>query len=106
MHKNNKFDEQEITNIIPRHIKPTKLQNQINLIIYYTKLKTSNFVVKNNTNSPKPFLNKTYIVYEFTCSFWDCLTENSIKPNTYVGHTTTTLSFHLTYHLFDIMSCC
>ena len=39
-----------------RICKPAESQKQINLIIYYTKFKTSNIIVKNNTNSPKtPF---------------------------------------------------
>ena len=51
MHYNYKLDGQARTNIIKRHIKPIKKQKQIKLIIYYTKSKTSNFIVKNNTNS-------------------------------------------------------
>ena len=54
MHKTIKKDEQVITNVINRHIKPTKPQKQIKLIIYNTKYKTSNLIVKNNTNSPNP----------------------------------------------------
>ena len=47
MHKNYKLDEQVMTNI-----KPTEPQKQIKLIIYYTKFKTSNLIVKNNTTPP------------------------------------------------------
>ena len=54
MYKNYKVDEQVITNIIQRHIKPTKPQKQIKLIIHYTRFKIYNLVIKNNTNSPKP----------------------------------------------------
>ena len=53
MYNNYKLDEQAITNII----KPIKMQKQIKLIIYYTKFKTSNLIVKNNTNSAKIHLN-------------------------------------------------
>ena len=28
--------------------------------------------------------------------------KNNVTPNIYIGHTTTTLSRHLTYHLSDI----
>ena len=52
MHYNNKLGEQAITNLIKRHIKPTEKQKQIKLI-NYTKSKTSNLIVKNNTNSAK-----------------------------------------------------
>ena len=102
MNKNYKVDEQVITNIILRHIKPTE---QIKLIIYYTKFKTSNLIVKNYTNSPSPQkkpLTQTNAVYKFTCPLRECFSKNDITPNTYIGHTTTTLSRCFTYHLSDI----
>ena len=55
MHKNCKEDEQVITNVIHRHIKPIEPQKQIKLIIYYTKSKTSNLIDKitqTSLNSP------------------------------------------------------
>ena len=52
MHNNYKLDEQAITNIIKRHIKP--IEKQIKLIIYDTKFKTPNLIVKNSENTPKP----------------------------------------------------
>ena len=64
MHNNYKLDEQAITNILKRHIKPIEKQKQIKLI-YYTKFKTSNLIIKNNTNSAKIHLNKTNVVYKF-----------------------------------------
>ena len=90
-----------ITNIIHWHIKHIEQQNQIKLIIYYTRFKTSNLIVKNNTNLPKTFLNKTNVVYKFTYPFQVCLSENKIF-DTYIGHTMTTLSCCLTYHLSDV----
>ena len=53
MHKNYLVDEQIITNVIHRHTKPTEPQKQIKLIIYNTKFKTYNLIVKNYTNPPK-----------------------------------------------------
>ena len=64
------------------------------IIIYYTKFKTSNLIVKNNTNSVKIYLNQTNIVYKFICPFWEFLLKN--KNNSYIGYTTTTLSCCLT----------
>ena len=49
MHYSYKIDERAITNIIKRHIKPIKKQKNLKLIIYYSKFKTSNLIVKNNT---------------------------------------------------------
>ena len=90
---------QIIINIIKRNIKPTEQQKHIKLIIYYTKFKTSNLIVKNNTNSPKTLLNQTNVVYKFICPLCECIPKN--KFNTYIGHTTTTLFCRLTYHLSD-----
>ena len=102
MHKNYKLHKQVITNILQRHIKPTEPQKQIKLIIYYTKFKTPNLIVKNNTNPPQTHLTQTNVLYEFTCPFWESFLENNITPNIYICHTTTTLTRHLTYHLPDI----
>ena len=61
MHYNYKLDEQAITNIIknPKQIK----------LIYYTKFKTSNLIVKNNTNSAKILLNQTNVVNKLIYPF-------------------------------------
>ena len=63
-----------------RHIKPTEPQKRIKLIIYNTKLKTSNLIVMNNTNSPKTPLNQSNVEYQFTCPFRECLSENNLTP--------------------------
>ena len=65
MHYHNTLDERAITNIIKRLIKPIEKQKQIKLLIYYTKYKTSNFIVKNDTNYAKILLHQTNIVYKF-----------------------------------------
>ena len=65
MHYNYKLDKQAITNIIKRHIRPIKKQKQIKLIIYFTKFKTSNLIVKNNTNSAKIHLTQINVVSKF-----------------------------------------
>ena len=99
MYNNYKLEEQTITNFIKRYIKPIEKQKQIKLIIYYTKFKTSNLIVKNNTNSAKIYLNQTNVVYKFICLFQECIPKN--KTNSYIGYTTTTLSHHLSYHLSE-----
>ena len=82
MHSNYKLDEQAITNILKRHIKP--IEKQIKLIIYYIKFKTSNLIVKNNTNFAKIHLYQTNVVYKFICPFCECLPKN--KNNSYIGN--------------------
>ena len=98
MHKNYKVDEQVISNVIHRHIKPTEPQKQIKFIIYYTKFKISNIIVKNNKLQP---LTQTNVVYKFTCLFRECFSDNNITPYTYIRHTTTTLSRRFTYYFSD-----
>ena len=77
-------------------------QKQIRLISYYSKFETSNFTVKNDANSPKTFVNQTNVVYKFTRLFRECLSENNITANNYIGHTATTLSHRFTYYLSSI----
>ena len=76
-------------------IRPTDQPKQIKLIIYSTEFKTPNFIVRNNTSSPKTFLNQTNVVYKFNCP---CLSENNIIANTYISHTTNTLSRRFPCH--------
>ena len=89
-----KLDEQAKTIIINRPIEKLK---QIKLIIYYSKFKTTNIIIKNNANSVKIHLNQTNVVYKFICPFRECLPKN--KNNSYIGYTTTTLSCRHTYNL-------
>ena len=93
MHNNYKLDEQAITNIIKRYIKPIKKQNQKKLLIYYTKFKTSNLIVNNNTNPVKIQLNQNNVIYKFICLFQEGLPKN--KNSSYIGYTTTMLSCRL-----------
>ena len=99
MNYNNKLDKQAKTYIIERHIKAMEKQKQIKFIIYYTKFKTSNLIVKNNTNSLKLHINQTNAVYKFIRPFREGLPKN--KNNSYIGYKTTTLSRRLTYHLSE-----
>ena len=60
MHKNYKVDKQVITNIIHRHIKTTKPQKQIKLIIDYTKFKHPTLSLR---------ITQTNVAYKFTYPF-------------------------------------
>ena len=92
---NNKLDEQAITNIIKRHMKPIEKQKQIKLIISDTKFKSSNRIVKNNSNFAKIHLSQTKVVYKFR----ECLPKN--KNDSYIDYTTTALSRCLTHHFSE-----
>ena len=67
--------------LVDQQIKP--FEKQVKLIIYHTKFKTSNLIVKNKTNSAKIHLNQTNVVYKFMCPFQECLPKN--KNNSYIG---------------------
>ena len=102
MQYNYKLDKQAITNIIKRHIERIEKQKKkklIRLIVYYTKLKRLNLIVKNNTNSAKIYLNQTNVVYKFICPFRECFPKN--KYNSYIGYTTTALPRRFTYQLSE-----
>ena len=79
MHYNYKLDAQTIINIIKSYMKRIEKQKQIKLIIYFTKFKTSNLIVKNNTNSTKIHINQTNVVFTFTCPCRACLLKNKKK---------------------------
>ena len=70
-------------------------------IIYYNKFKTSNLVITNNSSPSIGVLQKTNVIYQFTCPVGDCISENN---NTFVGLTSTTLLRRLTVHLCDTSS--
>ena len=97
MHKNYKLDDHVLTNIIRRNKKKIYVTTKTKKIIN-TKFKTSKLKIKNNTNSPK---NIPKPFDDFTYRFQDCLSENYLKNNTYIGNTTTTLSRQLTYNFSD-----
>ena len=61
--------------------------------IYYTNFKTYNMIIKNNTNSLQENLNRTNVIYKFTCP----LRHNSAVPScmdekhNYIAISSTTL---------------
>ena len=63
-------------------------------MIYYQNKKTSNLLLKNNTRQTDD-LQKSHVIYKYTCKFGDCATQ----PSTYIGMTTMKLSRRLSYHL-------
>ena len=64
--------------------------------VYYKNTKSFSLVTKNNLTPAPSSLQKTNVVYEFSCPEEDCKLLNNVK---YIGMTTTTLSRRLTCHL-------
>ena len=86
-------DEQVLKNILKRNVIP-KEGNDLQLMVYYKSLKTSNLVIKNRT---KPsYLQETNVVYKYNCKKGDCKLQDTAS---YIGSTTMTLSRRISYHL-------
>ena len=70
--------------------------SHVRLIIYYKNAKTKNLVMQNNIAAKRSGLQRTNVLYEFTCLKEDCRLLQNMK---YIGETTTSLSRRLTMHL-------
>ena len=97
MNSHYKVDERVLRSIVKKNVKCTDTDHKLNLIIYYRSKKTRSLVMKNNLNSSKDKLKCTNVVYRFICPHEDC----RLRPETYIGVTTTSLSRRLTMHLRD-----
>ena len=90
-----KEDEMIMQQIIKRNVKPTDPNTQIKLVIYYQNKKTSHLLLRNNIRQAANELQKSHVIYRYTCKLGDCATQ----PSTYIGMTTMKLSRRLSYHL-------
>ena len=90
-----KEDERIMKEIIKRNIKPIDDNKQVKLIIYYKTKKTSQLLLRNSPQAKTEELQKSHVVYRFTCNKGNC----EVLPSTYIGMTTTRLSRRLTFHL-------
>ncbi|XP_050699344.1 uncharacterized protein LOC126986892 [Eriocheir sinensis] len=90
-----KEDERVITQIVRRNVKPSDPNKQVKLVIYYTTKKTSHLLLKNTPSKEIESLQKSHVIYRFTCNQGNC----EVLSSTYVGMTTTRLSRRLTFHL-------
>ena len=66
---------------------------------YYSKFKTSNLIISNNSSPFTVLLDRLNVICKFKCPFGDYVSKEN---NTYVSLTTTTLSRRLTMHLNDV----
>ena len=91
-----KTDERVIKNIVRRNVQCTNEDDKMVVRVYYKNTKSFSLVTKNNLTPAPSSLQKTNVVYEFSCPEEDCKLLNNVK---YIGMTTTTLSRRLTCHL-------
>ena len=88
-------DEQALRKIITDCVKPIDSESSLALTIYYKNKKTHNLILRNNPNPDVSALQRSHLVYEYTCTTGNC----AALPNSYIGMTTTRLSRRLTLHL-------
>ena len=86
MHYNYKLDEQAITNILKDTLNLSKRKKEIKINICCIKFKTSNLIIKNNTNSAKIYLIQTNGIYKFICPFRECHLKK--QNNSYISYAT------------------
>ena len=91
-----KKDEKIVRDIVYKNCAPTMPYTGIKLIVYYQTPCTSKLIMTNNVTRDTSDLKATNVVYEFQCPIGDCARRNN---NSYIGHTTTTLSRRITMHL-------
>ena len=92
MHDNYKQDEKIIKDIIYNNMEvASPSSHQLKLHIYYKNKMTHNLVYRNSPSSGG-ILQRKNVVYKFTCP------HPHNHPDTYIGHTRTTLSRRLSMH--------
>ena len=90
-----KQDEQALRKIINECVKTTNQDDRLDLTIFYKNKKTHNLLMRNSPRIDTPELQRSHLVYEYTCTTGNCAT----LPSSYIGMTTTKLSRRLTLHL-------
>ena len=78
--------------IITKNIECQKPDHKLQLRIFYKNPKTSNLVMKNNLLPPLKTLERTNVIYNFSCPL------SHSQATDYIGFTQTTLSQRLTSH--------
>lgn len=92
-----KKDEKVIKAIINNNVKPTTVNDELEIIIYYKNMKTKNLIMKNDITRISDKLSKSWIVYKYNCPREDCELPNP----TYIGQTRNTLKKRLEQHCND-----
>ena len=93
MQTNYKLEERVIKDLLQRNIQCISPNDKLNIICYYKNKRTCNLVMRNNLAPKPPPLQQTGTVYKFECPL-----QHNI-PQTYIGHSQTTLFRRLSSHL-------
>ena len=81
--------------IVKKNVKPSDPDTKLKLTIYYKTKKTRHLLLKNSPPKERESLQKSHLIYRFTCNRESC----KFLQSTYIGMTTTRLSRRLTLHL-------
>lgn len=96
MSENYKTDERVLKSMIKSNVKCINPDDKIKFSIYYKNKKSAELILKNSPRANSNPLQKTNVIYEFSCNTENCEFQASSK---YIGCTVTTLSRRLTMHL-------
>ena len=88
-----KDDEKAIKKIVEKYVTPVGPETKIILTTYYKTGKTSQLLLINNPTSKTPPMQKSHVIYEYTCPNEMC------QSHKYIGMTKTRLTRRLTMHL-------
>ena len=93
MHTNYMADENVLRDIVRNNVKTLNSStHRLKLHIYYNNRKSQNMIMQNSPMKTD-FLHRTNVVYSFICPF------QHQHPESYIGHTRTTLARRLTMHV-------
>ena len=89
-------EERIMQQIIKRNIKPINPEAKLKLTIYYKNKKASQLLLKNSPKHDENPLNRSHVIYRFTCTKGNCAT----LPSAYIGMTTMKLGNRLSSHRY------
>ena len=88
-------DERIMKQIVKKNVTPTDPNKKLLFTIYYKNKKTSDLLLRNSPKIEKKEIQKSNVIYRYTCSRGNC----AALPSTYIGMTTMKLTRRLSYHL-------
>ena len=89
-------DERIMKKIFRKNIKPVNPSTRVQLVIYYKTKKTSQLLLRNSPHQEQDALQRSHIIYRYTCNRGNCAT----LPSTYIGMTTMKLADRLKSHKY------
>jgi len=92
-----KKDEKIMKDILKQHVNTNNENEKLELIIYYSNVKTKNLIMKNNSNKTTDKMRMSWVVYEYKCPRGDCELPNP----SYIGQTRNTIRTRLQQHEQD-----